>query len=108
MRSRSSKNKAETERKLRPPETDHPVLMRQIKRKEVTRMIFNYGKLKWLIEQKFGSEQVFALEMGISQVALIQKLKNRTGWKQKEMFKACEILGRSTQEIPDLFFSTKL
>lgn len=67
----------------------------------------NYKKLKGEIRGKFGTQEAFATEMGLSVCSLNKKLNGRTEWTAGEMRKAVELLSIPAQEIPVYFFCCK-
>lgn len=68
-------------------------------------MSFNYSKLAGRIKEKFGTQSNFSTSMGLSERSLSQKMNNKKGWKQREILKACILLGVSVSEIPAYFFT---
>lgn len=68
---------------------------------------FDYSKLRGLIIEKYGTCANFARAMGFSCGALSARLKNLTGWKDSEIYRACELLGVVPEEIPIYFFTPK-
>ncbi len=56
----------------------------------------NYCKLLGRIREVYKTHESFAAALNISAVSLGKKLANKTGWKQDEIIRACELL-----EIPD-------
>ena len=67
-------------------------------------MAYNYSKLLDRIIEVCGTQAMFAKEMGLSERSVSFKLNNKRGWKQKEMKRACDVLGFSVSEIPEYFF----
>lgn len=68
---------------------------------------FDYRKLRGLIIEKYGTCASFARAMILSSGALSARLKNLTGWKDVEIYRACELLGIAPEEIPIYFFTPK-
>lgn len=71
-------------------------------------MAFDYSKLRGKIAEKFGSQSVFAKELGCSERTLSLKMNGKISWKQTEMLKAMSILGISEEDIHDYFFTLKV
>lgn len=67
-------------------------------------MAYNYSKLLGRIVEVCGMQATFAKEMGLSEKTVSLKMNNKRGWKQKEMKRACDVLGFSVSEIPEYFF----
>lgn len=55
----------------------------------------DYAKLRGAIREKFGTQEAFALAMGMHQSTLSSKLRNKTDWTRTEMERACNLLGVS-------------
>ena len=71
-------------------------------------MGFNYSKLRGKIREKFGTQEKFAKELGISSVSLSAKLNNRVEFTQLEIDKICELLEIPKEQIPEYFFTIKV
>lgn len=71
-------------------------------------MPFDYSKLSGLINEKFGTRANFAKEMGISENSLSSKMNGKRPWKQKDICKACQLLGIEQSEISTYFFTSKV
>lgn len=71
-------------------------------------MKFNYNKLKGRIKEKEFTLEKFANELGISYMQLYNKLNNKVGFRQKEIFKAIEILDIKDEEVTDIFFKKEV
>lgn len=67
-------------------------------------MRFEYSKLLWRIKEKYGSQSKFARAIELSERSLSQKINGKTGWKQQEIVRACEVLEIDKTEIPEYFF----
>ncbi len=65
---------------------------------------YNYSKLRWLVQKRFGNDTAFAKALGISCPALSLKWNNRSPWKQTEMLTVANMLGFSISQIPEYFF----
>lgn len=68
-------------------------------------MPYNYSKLVGKITEVFGTQLRFAEAMGLSERTISLKLNSKVEWKQREMTKACGLLGISVTEIPAYFFA---
>lgn len=71
-------------------------------------MEYNYDKLKGKIVEVFGTQEKFAVNMGISPAALSARLHNLTGFTQKEILTACNLLDIEPTQIPVYFFTHKV
>ena len=71
-------------------------------------MAFDYSKLNGRIVEKCGSQGKFAKQMELSERSISLKLNNKTSWKQLEIQKALEVLGLTTNQIKDYFFTPKV
>ena len=70
----------------------------------MSKNIFDYSKLKGRIKEKFNNQKDFAKALNISEVALTNKLNNRTKFNQDEIIKCVELLVIDWQDIPLYFF----
>lgn len=70
-------------------------------------MLFEYSKLLGRIREICGSQSKFSRAMDISERSLSCKINGKIGWKQKEIVKACNILGIDKIDIPEYFFNIK-
>lgn len=68
----------------------------------------SYAKLRGKIREVFGSEGVFAAEMGMNAASLSAKMGNKSPWKREEIEKACHLLGIPIEEVHLYFFNKKL
>lgn len=68
-------------------------------------MCFNYSALNGKIKEKYHNQYAFAYDMKMSERTLSLKLNNKRGWKQSEMFKACELLDIPLEDMPIYFFA---
>lgn len=71
-------------------------------------MSFDYRKLKGAIIEKFGSQSVFAMKIGVSERTLSLKMNGKIAWKQPEIIRAIELLELSKNDIKDYFFNEKV
>lgn len=65
----------------------------------------DYQKLKGKIIEVFGSFRGFGKTMGWSGKTTSFKLNGKVEWKQKDIEKACQLLGIAIEDIPVYFFS---
>ena len=66
---------------------------------------FNYSKLRGRIIEKFGTQQAFAAELGISDCSISVKLNGHSYFSQTEIAKAINILGIDPSEVASYFFT---
>ena len=52
-----------------------------------------------------GTQDSFALKLGIGRVSLSQRLNNQLEFSQSEMLKSCQILDINQEDIPVYFFN---
>lgn len=71
-------------------------------------MSWNYNKLRGRIKEVCGTQDVFAEKLGISRVSLSQRLNNILEFTQEEIYKACEILNISMEEVKAYFFTLEV
>lgn len=67
----------------------------------------DYSKLRGAIREKYGTQQAFALAMGMSEASLSAKLNGHTEWQTDEIVKACELLGIPLELAHEYFFCPK-
>ena len=67
-------------------------------------MAWDYSKLRGKIKEICGTQDVFALKLGIGRVSLSQRLNNQLEFSQEEIFKACDILSIKSEDISSYFF----
>ena len=65
----------------------------------------NYAKLRGRIREKFGTQSIFAEQMGMDSSTLSAKLNKRTSWTLTEMEKACELLEIQPMQAYLYFFT---
>lgn len=66
-----------------------------------------YAKLRGAIRERFGSEGVLAVKLGMNPVTLSKKLNGKADWKKKEIERTLEYLVIPRSEVYDYFFSDK-
>ncbi len=71
-------------------------------------MEFDYSKLRGKIKEVFGTQDQFALKMKMGRVSLSQRLNNALQFSQREIERACNLLGIPPEEISVYFFTAKV
>lgn len=71
-------------------------------------MEFDYSKLRGRIKEVCGTQNCFALKLGMGRVSLSQRLNNTLQFSQREIERACTLLGITPEEIPNYFFVQKV
>ena len=69
---------------------------------------FNYSKLRGRIVEKYGKQEKFAKDIGISYVSLSKRLNNHLDFSVREILKMCKLLEIRLDDIPIYFFTTKV
>lgn len=64
----------------------------------------SYPKLRGRIREKYGTQEAFAVAMGIHPATLSAKLQGRVDWSLQEMKRAAELLELTVEETPAYFF----
>lgn len=67
----------------------------------------DHSKLRGLIRERFGTQAIFAQAIHLSACAVSQKLNGKSEWSADEIRQACDVLGISTEQIPQYFFCPK-
>lgn len=67
--------------------------------------MYDYSLLLGKILSNYGSRYEFAAELGLTPQTLINKLKNRKAWDQKQIEKCCDLLDIPRDRIVDYFFT---
>ena len=68
------------------------------------KMGFAYNKLKGKIKEVYGTQEAFAIAMGMGRTTLHSKLHNITEFTQSEMLRALELLHLEKADIDIYFF----
>lgn len=68
----------------------------------------SYAKLRGKIREVFGTQEAFAVAMGMSTVTLSQRLNGISEWKTSEIVKACELLGIPLEQNSLYFFTRQV
>jgi len=74
----------------------------------VSRVVFDYSKLKGRIIEKLGSQKVFAEKLGISDATMTSKLTGKTYFSQDEIMKAIDVLSIEPGTTTDYFFTARV
>lgn len=72
------------------------------------KVIFDYGKLRGRIIEKFGTQSKFAEVNQLSNRSMSLKLNNGIGFSQEEILRWCALLDISKSDIPQYFFKQKV
>ena len=67
--------------------------------------MYNYSKLLARILSKYNSRFEFALEMEMTPQTLINKMKNRIPWNQRQIEQCCDLLDIDRSEIVEYLFT---
>ena len=70
-------------------------------------MSFDYSKLRGKIREKYGTQGLFADELGISAATLSDKLNEKSDFSHGEITLACDRLGIPYERINEYFFCVK-
>lgn len=68
----------------------------------------SYAKLRGKIREVFGTQEAFAVAIGMSTVTLSQRLNGISEWKTSEIVKACELLGIPLEQNSLYFFTRQV
>lgn len=72
------------------------------------KVVYDYNKLRGRIREYFFTIDNFAEKMNLSPTAVINKLCNRSPFKQPEITLACSLLEIPDEEIHIYFFTLKV
>ena len=64
----------------------------------------SYPKLRGKIREKFGTQEAFAIAIGMSPASMSAKLMGKTEWTRAEIEKACALLDIPMAEAHTYFF----
>lgn len=67
---------------------------------------FNYDKLTGKIIEKYKTRENFATQIPMSVPTLINKLSGKVDFKNKEVFKICELLDIPLEQMQYFFYQT--
>ena len=71
-------------------------------------MGFAYNKLKGKIKEVYGTQEAFAIAMGMGRTTLNSKLHNITDFTQSALLRALELLHLEKADIDIYFFTPKV
>lgn len=71
-------------------------------------MSYDYSKLLGAIKEKYGTQESFARNLGISNSTLNLRLNGHCEFKQNEINKSIELLEIAREDIPKYFFTLKV
>lgn len=63
-----------------------------------------FGRLREDIRAKYKNTESFAKAMNMDRSTLSGKLNSKTGWKQAEIEKACQLLDIPMEKVREYFF----
>lgn len=67
----------------------------------------DYSKLRGAIREKYGTQEAFAVALGMSEASLSAKLNGRTEWQTDEIVTACQLLAIPLERAHEYFFCPK-
>ena len=67
-------------------------------------MSLKYAKLRGRIVEKFGTQDAFREQIGISKTAMSNKMTGKTAFSQKDIVKWCDLLSIDPHDIAKYFF----
>lgn len=70
-------------------------------------MSYDYSKLLGKIKEVYGTQEIFAKQLGISRTSLNQRLTGKLEFSQNEISKSMKLLGEPYTEIDRYFFCIK-
>jgi transcriptional regulator with XRE-family HTH domain len=70
--------------------------------------MYDYSKLRGRIVEKFGTMSSFAEELGITLVAVSNKMNNKTGFTRSDIEKWASLLDISSSDYDVYFFAHKV
>ena len=79
-------------------------LMSEIIIKKPSKCTFSYNKLLGKIKEIYGTQEEFAMALGIGRVSLSQRLNNKLDFSQSEVYRSCRLLGIPMDKISMYFF----
>lgn len=68
----------------------------------------SYAKLRGRIRERFGTQEKFAIAMGMDRSTLNLKLNSKSEWSTVEIEKACTLLGIRIEDVGEYFFNEKV
>lgn len=67
-----------------------------------------YPKLRGKIREVFGTQEAFAIAMGMHKTTLVKKLAGKSEWTLGEVQKAAGLLGIPRDRISEYFFAEQV
>ena len=67
-----------------------------------------YRKVKGRIVEIYGSQALFAKKLGVSEQTITNKLRGKVQFTQEDIFRWCNALDLTKDEVGDYFFAHKL
>lgn len=71
-------------------------------------MEFDFKALKGKMIEKYGSQNKFAKEFGVSNNTLSRKMQNKTPFSRDDIVKICKLLDIQTDQVGSYFFTKKV
>ena len=71
----------------------------------MTRIVFDYSKLRGLIKERSMTLTDYASSIGISMTTLYERLTNKTPFSQSEIVKTKQLFGLSPEQVDIIFFT---
>lgn len=71
----------------------------------MTRIVFDYSKLRGLIKERSMTLTDYASSIGISMTTLYERLTNKTPFSQSEIVKTKQLFDLSPEQVDIIFFT---
>lgn len=71
----------------------------------MTRIVFDYSKLRGLIKERSMTLADYASSIGISMTTLYERLTNKTPFSQSEIVKTKQLFDLSPEQVDIIFFT---
>ena len=78
--------------------------MNELISRKAGKCTFSYNKLLGKIKEIYGTQEEFAMALGIGRVSLSQRLNNKLDFSQSEVYRSCRLLGIPQDKISSYFF----
>lgn len=75
---------------------------------EMKCLVYTYPELRYLVKKRLGSLKKYADALGISAVALNEKLQGRSQFTQGEIAKTQQLFNLTPEEVWQIFFANKV
>ncbi len=66
---------------------------------------FDFRKVRGKIKEVFQTQSTFAYKLQMNEATLSNKLNNNVEFTSKEIIKACDLLGITSDKISEYFFT---